>query len=229
MKKWYITLLVVIASTFIIGQVCKMNFFPEGSDALKTQEDTLNKGFGVEYAINDDYSQTLIDYADQYDDMVDSSEIIIIGKPTGRVFQQGEYFAQEVEIDHIIKGNDELEANNSTECFYAFSVDGFQDYERDGRIKYLGGRGLMQKDSSYLIFLRPVSDISIMPVGGYELVGGFFSYIKLDSDDSRSQPVTAPVNELKYDDVWQFEYIAESEKILENMYRMKKHIIESVL
>jgi hypothetical protein len=231
MKRWYIALISAIVVAFVIGQACKFSFPGEGLSDLSAQEDALGRGFGVEYVMGSETSRSFRDDPGQYDNLANDALIIAIGKPTGKIVQSGMYFGQEVTVDRIVKGADELkddEGDGGTETFYVFSPDGFRMHE-DNRVRYSGGYGLMQKDSSYLLFLESASYTSLMPVGGYGLLGWFFGYIKLDGDDTRSQPVSKPTEELTYDEVWQLEYIAESEEVLESVYRMKERIMASVL
>jgi hypothetical protein len=226
MRKWYIVLFSIIVATFIIGQICKQDFMEEGTSALHVQGDALNQNFGVEYAINDDFRRSMMEYPDQYDGITNDSPIIVTGKPTGKIFQEGEWFGQEIRVNQVIKGSSELKKDGMTESFYVFSADGFRTYD-DGKIRYSGGFGLMQTNSNYILFLGLAPHTLLTPVKGYSLMGGFFGYIKL-SNGSQTQAIATDIEKLNYDDVWQFEYIAESSENLEAVYRIKERILDNM-
>ncbi|MDR1068426.1 MAG: hypothetical protein LBL36_04185 [Clostridiales Family XIII bacterium] len=225
MKRWILVQLAVVVIVAAAGQLWKATV-PD--DTFRTQEDTLNKGFDVEYVMGADDYNSLVNYPEQNDTLVNDAAVIIVGKPTGNIFQEGAIFGQEIVIEEILKGSDNLRAAGFGETLYVFGADGFYDVYEDGNIRYMGGFGLMQKSSSYLIFLEDVGYDLLFPVKGYWLFGGFYGRLRVDEPGAKSPPVTVPAEELSYDDVWDYEYIAESQKVLDEVYRMKEHVLELV-
>jgi hypothetical protein len=228
MKKLIFIQIAVVAIIAVIGQVWRADAYANDPFLFRTQEDTLNKGFGVEYVMGRDYSGSLINYPDQLDGLADDAAVIAIGQPTGEIFQEGMVFGQKILVQRIIKGAEKLRAAGYEESFYAFCPDGFHDYYEDGKARYAGGYGLMQKSSQYLLFLEETKFDLLLPVKGYMILGGFLGRLKLDEDGVRSTPVDIPVDELKYEDIWDYEYIADSQEVLDEVYRMKEHVLSLV-
>jgi hypothetical protein len=227
MKKWIVIQIAAVAILAIFGQVCKFNFPDNGLSAMNLQKDMLNGRIGVEYVMDEGLYNSLVNYPDQYDNLRADAAVVVIASPTGRIFQEGEIFGQEIEVIKTLKGAKQIKDDGFHDRFYVFGADGFRVCD-DGRVKYQGGYGLMQQTSEYLIFLERIKYDALFPVKGYGLLGGFFGYIKLDNDDVGSSPIAVPIQDLLYDDVWQYEYIAESQKILDRVYLMKDHILETM-
>jgi hypothetical protein len=227
MKKWILIQVAAIVVVAVIGVIWKANLPDDGLSTLHTQEDALGKGFGVEYVMGTDLSNSLVNYPEQFDDIVDVSDVIVIGRPTGKIFQQGEIFCQEVLVNEIIKGEERLRADGLEKSLYMINADGFRRYD-DGKVRYMGGYGLMQESSDYLLFLGYTDPFQLLPVNGYEMLGGFFGRIKLDDNAAGSTPMSTPAEELSYDEIWDYEYIANSQEVLDEVYRMKEHILSLV-
>jgi hypothetical protein len=225
MKQWILAQLAVVVIIAAAGQVWKANL-PDNT--FQTQEDTLNKGFGVEYVMGEDEYNSLVNYPAQNDTIVNDADVIVIGTPSGKIFQEGAIFGQEIIIEEILKGDDKLQSAGFTETLYVLGADGFYNVYGDEKIQYMGEFGLMQKSSSYLLLLEDIDYDRLLPVKGYGLVGGIYGRLKVDEPDVKSPLVTVPAGELSYDDVWDYEYIAESQKVLDEVYRMKEHILELV-
>jgi hypothetical protein len=225
MKRWIFALTASVVIIAVVGQIWKANL-PD--NALNTQEDALNKGFGVEGVMNQDYCNALLEYPNQNDSIVNDAKIIVIGKPSGKIFQEGAIFGQEVIVQKVLKGSDEIQEDGNAEAFYLLGADGFYDTYEDGKARYIGGIGLMQKSSSYLLFLEDVNYDLLLPVKGYGMLGGLFGRIKLDENGAKSTPVNKPAEELSYDEIWDYEYIADSQNVLDEVYRMKEHVLDLV-
>jgi hypothetical protein len=192
---------------------------------MRAQEDTLIDTIGVEYVIDDAYVQPLEADPGLYDNLGEESQIILIGTPSGNILQEGDIFGQEVIVKNIIKGKEMLESDGLTDALYIFSSDGFFD-AGNGEIMYRGGYGLMRKSSEDLIFLTDLPQFTeLLSVDGYYNNGGFFGQLKLNNREDRSKPIDTPIEDLRYIDVWDYEFIAESQNALDWMYLTKERLL----
>jgi hypothetical protein len=225
MKKWILIQFIVIAIIAIFGVTIKATVSSSAISSMYTQENTLIDTIGVEYAIDDVYAQSLISDPEAYDNIRKESQIILIGTPSGAISQEGDIFGQEVIIKEIIKGEEMLKSDGLADTLYVFSADGFFDAD-NGKIMYRGGYGLMQKSSEYLIFLTDLPQFTeLLSVEGYYNNGGFFGQLKLNNREDQSKPINTPIEDLRYIDVWDYEFIAESQNVLDQMYLTKERLL----
>ena len=218
MKRWIIGQVIIIIMVALIGQICRFNFSNCGIAGLKTVEDTLLLDCGVTYIFENGMYKNMKMYEDDYVNDMDQASIIVIGEPTGEIIQDGERFGQEIIVKQILNDSGISEKDR----FYVYNVDGFEMI--DGKAMYYGGRSLMSKDSLYLIFLDTIPYDSVLPKKGYDLSGGFFSYLRLSN--SISEPILGQSGQINYNDIYQYEYFAESQKILDQIYEIKNRIID---
>ncbi len=228
MKRWMIFQILAVVVTATIGQLCKMQFTDAGLLDLRNIDDTyaMNCGLSFIYGDNPAMEETeealynnLVTYEDDYVNETESAPIVIIAHATGNIKNYNSSLGQEIIVDDIIKG-DGMEINKS---YYIYSVDCFEMNEK-GEITYIGLKNLMNQKDSYLAFLEPSVLNGITSEKNFTYSGTFFfNYLNIDNDSKDF--IKKPIEDTSYNDIREMEFFAGSERMLNQLNRIKHEII----
>lgn len=227
MKRWFFAQLLMIAVVLIYGQVCKHNFLDYGFYNLDSYQDiksfdcSISKYYGYteenETDIYNNFKQYKEDYIQEYSKgFVDT---VIIAKPLGRLKQCKESFGQEVLVKKVIQGS-EIEQG---ETYFVYSFSGF-GFNEEGEAVYSGVRTVMNPDSEYLMFLTESELNQVQREKQFYIQSGDFRYLNLSRNDS--VPIDNKGKEVLYSEYADSEFLASSQPILDELYEIKKEIVE---
>lgn len=228
MKRWYGSILVLLILVLVVGQVVKVNFRNCGIATIKTYDDIYALDCGMSYIFGESSSDevsvynSLVEYEEDYISDSDYAPIIIIGEPTGKYSQDSLSFGQEVLVEAVIKG-DGIEEG---EKYYMYGTDGFITDENQ-KVLYSNIKNIMKEGEEYLIFLEPSELNGKVPEKVFFLSGTFFNYLHINY--SSDIIIEKEINNLKFNDLKDFEYFTKSKRILDRIYLIKEKIINKYI
>jgi hypothetical protein len=215
MRKFVFIWAVIIVFFLCGGLLAKANFQDFGIGDLRTTDDVVSKEIDIHYTVDEEYYGSMMKYPEQFLENAEEAPIVVIGKSTGKLVQHDTLFGQEIYISEIIKGDQRL----LKEKVYAYELGGFQVMK--GRPCYYGGVSIMKPNATYLCFLSPTNWGMMFDEKGYELTGGFFSYLNITTiHDS-----FVIKRENKFHDVWRSEFLSDTKKIVDQMNQVKEQLL----
>jgi hypothetical protein len=227
MKQWIFSLSFITVCVLVFGLICKANFKDCGISNIKTYKDIYSLNCGINYIFGctkDDEIESydsFLKYENNYVKSLDKAPIVVIGKPTGNLANNLLSFCQEITIESIIKGDDLQQGKK----YFIYNVDGFILNPNNQPI-YDGIQNIMNKTSSYLIFLEP-SELNKYTKDTYRLYGSYFSYLNISN--GKSYPIKTPLEDLKFNDLKDIEFFASSQRILDQIYKIKQRILDKYI
>jgi len=194
---------------------------------MKTYDDAflLDAGVLCYYGTSEEDEKKYYEIFSEYDYELSPyaiPSIVVVGKPTGQISQCYMSFSQEITVEKVISGTG-IEAG---ECYNIYQSYGFNINENN-KIIYSEILNIMNPDSSYLIFLEPSELNGKASKNTYYYSDYFMPYLNLSSD--YSEPITKNIEDLKFSDLKESEFFAGSQRILDQIYVIKKKIIKKYL
>lgn len=225
MKNWSRIMIIVIIMVGILGQIGKNLIKDSGASDIKTVEEFKELNCRIKYIYGCDKEdeeecyKSFKEYEADYVKEAIEMPNVIIGKATGNLHTEGRSLGQEIYVENSLKGNIIEEGEKA----YIYSGYGISVDEK-GVLEYNNVINIMEKGEKYLIFLES-SDLNKYKTQKEYFISNInIGYYKLG--ESNLNPISLKEKEDYMEKVSNREFFASSTRIMEQLEKIKKQVIE---
>lgn len=221
-KKWSLSMSLLIIFTIVLGQVGKSMI--KEVDVSNIQEfSKLNCRFDYIYGIDKQDEKVCYnsfkEYEADYIQDAKDAENVMIGTFTGDIDLDGTAMGMWVTVNKCLKGGLLKEGDK-----IPIYQDCLLSFDEQGNAVYNSTINIMKKGEKYLIFYEP-SELNVYQEQKEYRFTTSVNYYKLT--ETTSIPVDSKKKRLN--DVWDNEFFASSDRIIEQLEKIKKEVISYYL
>lgn len=219
LKKLFLFFLLI---SVLGGCLFKIGSVDCGISRLSCIEDLQNSDITLNYAWSESDAADLTKDASGNLYGVGSAQVIAVVIPVGNFIQTEGSIGQEVTVEKVLKGEDQVAAG---ERCYVYKYFGF--YPVDGKIEFCDDINLMIPGNKYLIFMDASPLNKYQKEDTFILASENFGYIKIDAEPTKT--LDADYGRYQLADLEAYEFFSTSETVTESLNAARRELLESYL
>ncbi|WP_167958164.1 hypothetical protein [Anaerosporobacter faecicola] len=220
--------ILLLVSVIVYGFVWKLNCKDCGLAHVSTTEDLDHISVRLDYAfgMRAEEEKLLLKELKEGKTLIEEalqSDIIVVGKATGNIVQSNCSQGQEIIVEKVLTGQENISENSS--CF-VYGYFGFQEVE--GQVIYMNPLNVMQPNEEYLLFLESSELNERQKKKSYYLTSDSLGYIALNN---RTTPTIEreQMNEIEFSELKKYNFFSASTEVTEALITLQKEIITTLL
>jgi hypothetical protein len=149
---------------------------------------------------------------------LEQAPVIAIAKATGNLNLTRGTYGQEIIIEKVIRGENEISQGDTAWIYQSFGLE-----EMDGKILFRNCLNIMKPATEYLVFLQVSPLNPYQKENVYTLMHHALGYVRLDGVETKPLPMFGIKDFVELID---YEFFAVSEKVTTELNEARKTILE---